>query len=268
MNKRSSIDSVNLQTLRSSVNVYKVVPDTWSDEMIPAESFALSTIAAEITNKPILDLGVGGGRTVKALTAISADYRGIDYVEEMVALCKETFPHLQFSWADARDLSLFGSNTFSLVFFSCTGICMVDHDGRIKILNEVLRVLRPGGIFIFSSGNRNRKKHHQFLRLPKCTLSVNPLRMILNVTRFLYNSVTCFLNRIKFKKLEIECAEYSLVNDTYHNYSTMIYYITQEEQMKQLASVGFSSGVEMYTETGKVTSIVNTNDITYLARKP
>lgn len=73
----------------------------------------------------------------------------MDYVCEMVTECQRKFPDVRFEHGDARDLSRYEDGSFYLVMFSLNGISMVDHQGRMKILKEVYRILAPGGSFLF-----------------------------------------------------------------------------------------------------------------------
>jgi len=52
----------------------------------------------------ILDMGVGGGRTTPYLSRKASRYVGVDYSEEMIRLCRDKFPQLEFLVADAADL--------------------------------------------------------------------------------------------------------------------------------------------------------------------
>jgi ubiquinone/menaquinone biosynthesis C-methylase UbiE len=102
----------------------------------------------------ILDLGVGGGRTAYPLSQIASNYVGIDYSEEMIRVCKRKFPHLQFEVTDAADLSRFADASFDSVVFSYNGLDnLVPDEKRQQCLRECYRVLRKGGVFIFSSHN-------------------------------------------------------------------------------------------------------------------
>jgi len=102
----------------------------------------------------ILDIGVGGGRTTPALTEIAGRYVGIDYSQAMVEACKKRFPSLEFRHCDARELSQFGDDEFDAVVFSFNGIDVITDDaGRARCLKEIARVLKPGGIYVFSSHN-------------------------------------------------------------------------------------------------------------------
>lgn len=117
------------------------------------EEAALTSVAETARGAPILDIGVGGGRTVPLMRAISEDYRGIDYVPTMVALARQRYPGIDFLEMDARHLD-FADCSFALVAFSYNGIDSVDPVGRRLILREVHRVLRSSGYFVFSGLNR------------------------------------------------------------------------------------------------------------------
>ncbi|MFZ1010443.1 MAG: class I SAM-dependent methyltransferase, partial [Candidatus Sulfotelmatobacter sp.] len=102
----------------------------------------------------ILDLGVGGGRLTPHLSSIAGRYVGADYAAEMVAACRKKFPQLEFAVANAADLSCFASASFDAVVMAFNAFDYVLPDeARVCALREIRRVLRFGGVFIFSSHN-------------------------------------------------------------------------------------------------------------------
>ena len=102
----------------------------------------------------ILDLGVGGGRTVAALAANASHYIGVDYAQSMVDVCKARFPGVEFDCESACDLSRYGDAMFDVVVFSFNGLGYIRTDAeRATALSEIARVLKPGGTFIFSLHN-------------------------------------------------------------------------------------------------------------------
>lgn len=106
-----------------------------------------------VRGQPILDLGVGAGRTVPLLHPLASRYVALDYAPAMVESCRQRFPEIDVRVGDARDLSMFANESFRLVTFSYNGIDAIDHEGRSRVLAEVHRVLESGGLFWFSTLN-------------------------------------------------------------------------------------------------------------------
>jgi SAM-dependent methyltransferase len=147
---RGQLDGVNRPTWAEVAEEYAI--EGWSD---PGELGALTFVADRVRGLPILDLGVGGGRTVALLRLLSADYLGIDYTPELVELCRARHPDVEVEVGDARDLSGLAEGSRGLVVFSNNGIDAVDHGDRQRVLAGVHRVLEPGGTFVFSTLNKD-----------------------------------------------------------------------------------------------------------------
>jgi ubiquinone/menaquinone biosynthesis C-methylase UbiE len=258
------IDEINKSTMREAVRDYAVI-----NTLSPPEAAALGACADEVRGGPILDLGVGAGRTVEPLNRISTDYIGIDYVEEMVVFCRKRYPEVRFKHADARSLTGFPNNSYALVMFGCNGISMVDHAGRLAILKEVFRLLMPGGYFIFSTYNRDDPRHKRFFQFPDFSYTHNPAKLAIRLLRFCVHTAERAVNRIRFKSHEQEHLEYDIINDVCHNYATMLYYISLNDQRKQLEEAGFLPGATAYDLAGhEVTSATLDDSLIYKARKP
>jgi len=122
------------------------------DYLTPCEKLLFDTYVKP--GMSILDLGVGGGRTTPCLSSIAGRYVGVDYSSRMVAACRKKFPLLEFEVANAADLSRFTSSSFDTVTMTFNGLDYVIPDAsRFCALKEIRRVLKPEGIFIFSSHN-------------------------------------------------------------------------------------------------------------------
>ena len=117
------------------------------------EHAAYTRMAEEMRQRPILDLGVGGGRTVELLRALTHDYVGVDYLPAMVEAARARFPDADIRLGDARQLSDFADARFALVAFSNHGVDSIGHEDRQLALAEAWRVLAPGGVFWFSTLN-------------------------------------------------------------------------------------------------------------------
>jgi SAM-dependent methyltransferase len=118
-----------------------------------AESKILARHEEHIRRAELLDIGIGGGRTVPHLRARAARYTGIDYSQPMIDRCRERFPGLHLLQCDVRDLSPFANESFDAAYAIFNGLDDLPHEDRLRALGEIRRVLRPGGLFLFSSHN-------------------------------------------------------------------------------------------------------------------
>lgn len=122
-----------------------------------AEQKILDQLQPHLATMKMLDLGVGGGRTTQHFSPLVAEYVGLDYSPTMITACQARFTNnpagLDFVVGDARDLSCFEADYFDLVLFSFNGLDYIEHHDRLQALQEIHRVGKPGGYFVFSSHN-------------------------------------------------------------------------------------------------------------------
>ncbi len=122
------------------------------DYLSPCEKVLFDEFLKE--GDAILDLGVGGGRTTPHLSRLASRYVGVDYAANMVAACQRKFPQLEFLVADATNLAHLADATFDSVVMAFNGMdALVPSEARRRCLAEIHRVLRDGGVLIFSSHN-------------------------------------------------------------------------------------------------------------------
>ena len=205
-----------------------------SDLFLP-ERILFERIATQVKDRPILDIGIGTGRTSKALHSLSADYTGIDYSPEMIRRARQRHPDIDYRCLDARDLSVFADRSFDLVCFSFNGIDYVSHEDRLQILREIKRVARTGGYFCFSAHNRQYRELEQDLRLRKFEFTPNPVKLAyrsLLHARSIYNART-------LQSRQIDTPEFAILNDSEQSHGLMTYYISLQRQIEQLDRIGF-----------------------------
>ena len=98
----------------------------------------------------VLDIGSGSGETVIAIAekiGPTGKAVGIDFTPEGIALAREKAKQrkleniVEFHQANAKELP-FPDNTFDAVISECV-VCLIED--KQKILNEKVRVLKPGG---------------------------------------------------------------------------------------------------------------------------
>lgn len=229
-------------------------------DLLPAERSIFERLESEIRNKRILDLGVGGGRTTGYLLGLTDDYTGVDYVPEFAALAAQKFPKARMLAGDARDLEHAADGSYDFVLFSYNGLDSISHEDRLRVLSEVRRVLKPNGIFMFSSHNRD---YRYFRTLPWH----QPFRLEKRFLIFLLHCIYHFPKHFKMRRYEVFADEYAIINDGDHRFSLMLYYIGIDAQRRQLAEHGFDR-VESFDFNGDpVENDTESHWIYYVARR-
>jgi ubiquinone/menaquinone biosynthesis C-methylase UbiE len=211
------------------------------NQLQPAEKAILTQLKDRLPTLKMLDIGIGGGRTTHHFQPLVKDYTGIDYAPEMIGACQQRFAQTQRSMAlavvDARDMHQFEDDSFDFVLFSFNGIDYVSHADRLKILQEIHRVGKPGGYFLFSSHNLQAMARGFDYRQQ---ITRNPLKTYVNVV--MWALLRLFNAAISQK--QINSADYLILKDESHNFRLQTYYIRPEAQTKQL-EFGFKH-IEMY----------------------
>lgn len=151
--RSSGFDANNRQTwqLASTIATFSATA-CWTD---PGEAEAIGVVAMAVKDQPILDVGVGAGRTADIFREVSTDYIGVDYTPEMIERSRLNHPDLHFEVCDVRDLSRFRDQQFGLVNFSFNGIDAVPHADRSQAIAEMFRVTRVGGSVLYSTLNKD-----------------------------------------------------------------------------------------------------------------
>ncbi|MDX2103680.1 MAG: class I SAM-dependent methyltransferase [Alphaproteobacteria bacterium] len=235
-----------------------------ASEATPVERQLFQRFAADFGAGLVLDLGVGAGRTTAALAALSGRYHGIDYAPAMVAACQRRFaaqPELMFSHGDARRLDGIADGAAAAVVFSFNGIDSVGPDDRLAVLAAVRRVLRPGGLFLFSAHNR---AFQGIPRSPGWQWTLRP--------RGLARQALMWWNHLRVRRDEVETPDYAMLNDIAHHFASLFYYIDRDAQCRQLAAAGFSD-CQVFNSRGEMlpaTAVDTGNDphLHYAVRRP
>lgn len=111
-------------------------------------------LIGEVKGKRVLEIGCGGGQNSVALAKKGAIVSGIDASEKQItyakALARKEQVDADFFVGDMQDLSRFSDGTFDLVI---TAISLLYVESLERTFSEVYRVLKDGGIFVFSEGH-------------------------------------------------------------------------------------------------------------------
>lgn len=147
----------------------RFIPDEMRGGMVAAEHLGRYWWAAQLAHgKRVLDAGCGIGYGSNMLAGSgAAEVAGVDIAEPIIEVARQSAaPGVTFSTGDVAALP-FGSDSFDLV------VCfeVIEHvEDTDAVLDELARVLAPGGVIVLSSPNRDRyvpgNPHHLYEFLP------------------------------------------------------------------------------------------------------
>ncbi|MES0341001.1 MAG: class I SAM-dependent methyltransferase [Candidatus Humimicrobiaceae bacterium] len=226
------------------------------DYLEPAERAVIEILGSSLSSMKMLDMGVGGGRTTKYFAPLALNYTGADYAPAMVNACIEKYgDDYFFITCDARDMEELSDNSFDFVLFSFNGIDSFSHEDRVSSLKEIHRVLRPGGYYCFSSHNLNwnglpdlfsLKQVKKIAQAGKSDTDEGTKDFKKQVDRGFRSAYKVarlsILNRsfrMKDYINKLRKSERGHIYDNSLNGKAKVYYITKDEQIRQLKAAGF-----------------------------
>jgi SAM-dependent methyltransferase len=228
-----------------------------------AETTALLKHQPAFAGRDVLDLGIGAGRTSRYLAPLAHRYVGTDYSPAMIAYVRTALPELDARLADMRDLSEFAGGEFDFVLAACNVLDAVSHADRLRAIGEVHRVLRPSGVFMFSSHNRGYAKA---LSGPFLVKVRNPATQAAYFIRY----VRGLRNHARVGRLRREEHDYALLNDMGHDYAALHYYVDRHTQRRQLEAGGFHL-LDIFDESGHLLADADDDSaspcLTYIAAR-
>ena len=112
MNSQSELDRINrvAWNSRDAARVF-TVDKTFSDA---GEEAAFDWLAPRCSGAPLLDIGIGTGRTIPLMLAMSNDYTGVDYTPKLLQMASSRYPGRDLRHMDARDMSELPSDHYGL----------------------------------------------------------------------------------------------------------------------------------------------------------
>lgn len=115
----------------------------------------------------ILDFGCGYGRTCNELFRLGfRNIAGVDSSQQMIERGSKTYPHLHLSTLKENNLP-YGPGEFDAVIIFAVLTCIPTNENQQNLMNEIFRVLRPGGIVYISdywlqNNDRNLNRYADF----------------------------------------------------------------------------------------------------------
>lgn len=119
------------------------------------------------TDGKILDVGCGYGRILNELYNMGyTDLTGIDFSSGMIERGKIQFPHLNLFVKENEAID-FPDNHFDAVILFAVLTCIPSDSEQKKLITEIKRVLKPGGIlyindFLLNTDERNITRYQKY----------------------------------------------------------------------------------------------------------
>jgi len=253
----------NLDTYNKYVNQY-------SDYSLGAsEREILRLFRHQWSDCRMLDIGIGTGRSTFTFAAVVREYVGIDYAEGMIERAREILPErkdIAYELCDARDLSRFYDAPFDFVLFSQNGLDSVGHEDREKILTEVEKVLKPGGVFCFSSHSVNR---FAFQRPLPAFQVHRPIKSLYYLAKRMLLNIRLRMHYEEESESEILASDWSILKTGDHDFQIDIYHVKPAFQLSILNRLGFHVD-RVLDRKGNQVDAVQAPDawLYYVCRKP
>jgi len=166
----------------------------------------------DLSDKKILDVGCGNGGVLREFIKYGArpeNLYGIDLLPERVEVAKKTSPNINFTLGDASKIP-YDNEYFDIVMQFTVFTSILDDNMKKNIANEMLRVLKRGGIIIWYDYHMNNpknpdvrgvKKKEIYELFPKCEIYLKRITLAPPLTRFIakYSFLLCYIiEKLKF----------------------------------------------------------------------
>ena len=213
----------------------------------------------------VLELGMGGGRITDHLITIAESLHRVDIAPNMVAYCQQRFPQATFTQEDFRRLSTWPAACWDAVYGGCNTFDVLAIEERDALISDVARLLRPEGLFIFSSHNYGSLA---LVKKPWLHIaSLNPRRSLRGGSS---GGLRAAFNYRRLAALQRVEEDYAVVVDDALDFSLLQIYIARDAQERQLAKHGLQL-LECIDEDARVVAAGETGygsiTLDYVARR-
>lgn len=235
----SSESMSNIQTFSSS-DAIDHYTNRARDGLFPQERKVIERYFRQ-PDARVLDLGCGTGRATQPLLDRGFDVVGVDPSPAMIAEATSIYPSIEFITGDGTGLP-FKDNSFDYLLFTYYGLDYIHpEENRVRALNEIYRVLKPGGLFVFSS--------HNWWSVPPSVLYEGT-----DALRPLFEGRRTLDPRDRYTSVEVHVGE------------TLVYLSSPLKQRSQLEKIGF----ELVSVVGKRDTMLRYFEVAphYVARVP
>jgi 2-polyprenyl-6-hydroxyphenyl methylase/3-demethylubiquinone-9 3-methyltransferase len=168
--------------LRNDLTIYDSVADRWWSDEVRWVRTLKNLVPGRLRwfdrhidwpDKDVLDLGCAGGFMAEAMAARGANVIGIDPAADAVEAARRLA--ISSGRRTPHDVGVGEALPYGAVAFDAV-VCVdvLEHVADLhKVLSEAARVLRPGGLFLFDTINRN-----PIARFATITMAEDVLRLL------------------------------------------------------------------------------------------
>jgi ubiquinone/menaquinone biosynthesis C-methylase UbiE len=143
------------QDLKKIERMYDTVAIEYAETYIgehekkPKDQEVLLRFSQKLRNKnPVWDFGCGPGQTTKYLKDLGVEISGLDISGKSLEQAKKIHPEIRFRKGNMLDLEFKNDSIAGIVSFYA--IVHFKEDQVRRAFREVLRVLKPGGLFLLT----------------------------------------------------------------------------------------------------------------------
>ena len=155
--------------------------------------FAETAIAYFPPQGKVLDLGAGLGQDSRFFAehgyeVVSTDLKGTTLQERLATFPEDVRQHITVQQVDLRETLPFMDTSFDVVYAHLS-LHYFDHETTVRLVEEVQRVLKPGGVFAFfvnsthdpqyGTGRKIEEDYYYIDDKPKRFFSVDTVRPLI-----------------------------------------------------------------------------------------
>jgi SAM-dependent methyltransferase len=211
----------------------------------PAEVLILVRYSGRFAGH-VLEIGCGAGRLLSYLVELAEQAYGIDVSSAMVEYCHAAYPTADVRIGDLRALDESLDAKFDVLFAADNVLDVLDDEERRRVLTEIREYhLASGGLLVFSSHNLAHmnpapgakpapSSTSRLLSLSRTLFDRSPIAIAERVARLPQRRA----NRKRLGPLQYRAADHAVINDLAHDYGLLHYYISRDDQERQLERLG------------------------------
>ena len=178
--KKGLKDAYSIKTSEDSINLYRSWASTYDSDFAKQNDYRSPSAIAKYYDKysnnkdtPILDVGAGTGLIGECLNVNSRELDAIDISPEMLNIARLKNCYSKIIEADLTERLMINDNHYGAIVSA--GTFTHGHVGP-DVLDELLRVTRSGGLFVFTIHYKLYKKagfDKKFLEIEKSITKPN-----------------------------------------------------------------------------------------------